>query len=150
MRTSFVFAIMSLFNQLFGTFATTVYVSSQSQLTSALLGGNIIYFSTDISLTQSSAYQGVTGVYINAIASLTINGQGHSLNGNSAMRCLGFNSGSTVTINDLTVTNGNADTYSGGGMYINGAATVVTMSNVNVENCKGFFQNLLRVNFPVH
>ena len=142
LQPAFTLAIITFLTQCFSILG--VDVTTESELNAALLSGNTINFDSAISLTQSTvcSNQGVTGVCISAITGLIINGNGWSLDGNGGMRCIGIVSASTVTVKDMTIKNGYAGTYSGGGIYVNGASSAATLSNVNIENCQGFISNL--------
>jgi hypothetical protein len=69
---------------------------------------------------------------------LTISGSGTNtiaLSGNNAVRILKVDSGANVSVNDLTITNGNSGIDTGGGITISGSLTLIrtTVSN-NTSN----------------
>jgi len=84
----------------------------------------VISFTADIVLTDTTtSIDNATG------ASLYVEGNGHSLDGNDSYRVLRMDNGLT-TIDSLTVTNGYRSSGTGAGIYVNGGTFTVTHSRV--------------------
>jgi hypothetical protein len=81
-----------------------------------------------INLAAGCTYTLTATLTINADAGnlLTINGNGATLNGNSSVRVLYVNSGANVSINNVTIANGNIVSAIGGGLYNSGTLTLTT------------------------
>jgi hypothetical protein len=104
--------------------ATTVSVATEAEYRNALTalsgdnsGPHVIEVTADITIAGATdpAYAGTQP--------LTINGNGHTINGDNNSRVLFFNSSALVTMNDLTVTGG-TQAGDGGGVVALGAVTV--------------------------
>lgn len=126
-----------------------------SSYTASTLRGALDYINTNRSTIPTAVINLPSSVTIsltsdllaaaNGSQTITINGNGSTINGNDLYRCLYIDynsSGSTnVTVSDLTLTNGNdvSDGYGGGGI-IDGtgsdASDVLTLSNCTVTNCQ--------------
>lgn len=92
----------------------TIQVSTQSQLSSAFIAaqsspGTVIEIDDDIVLTSFvNVLSSNTGLVIDAVTDLVINGNGHSISGQGNIRCvyIGSTASTSVTFNDLTISNG--------------------------------------------
>ena len=84
-----------------------VTVSTQSELIDALVNGNMIIMSNDIYLVDSgTAYGAATGISIQGITGLTIDGKGYKLDGPKRVRGILVAFQSDVTLINLNVTGG--------------------------------------------
>lgn len=112
-------------------------VSNQAQFQDALASAqsnnedDVIDVGDNITITSTLTYTGDSG------HTLTINGNGHSLDGNETvpiMRIdtsgLSDDTGSDITIGNLIFKNGNSDTGSGAGLYVRTNA-----ANVSLGGC---------------
>ena len=118
-RLIFLCAVLALF----AAPGWAVDVSTETALKDALnTAGNVINITADITLGSSTST-------IPIAQSVTINGNGHTISGGGTCRVFNITAG-TVTINDLTIKDGNASGGDGGGINVEGSS-----ANVTVDNC---------------
>ena len=106
----------------------------QQEITSNLTAG------TNMTLTQD--YFDNNGTQITINGSITINGNGHTLNFNQQTdNNIIINNGATVTLNNLTLTN--SENTNGGAIYNNGNLTITntTFNHNNATNRGGAIHN---------
>jgi hypothetical protein len=94
------------------------YTDALTDLSTDAGGPHVINVTADITITSATDPQ-----YFNNTQPLTINGNGHTINGNNNSRVLFFNTSALLTMNDLTVTGG-TQAGDGGGVVALGAVTV--------------------------
>lgn len=99
-----------------------VTVCDEAHLLTALAGGGTVTFTCSGTITLTAT--------VTISANTTIDGIGQSvtISGNNAVRVFTVNSGATLDLKRLTVTNGRASDDNGGGLYADGGS-------VNVSNC---------------
>lgn len=102
-------------------YADTFSASNQAELDAAILAANTngeadtITITADITLSVSALTNNIT-------SDITINGAGHTLSGAGSFRVL-YNSGGDLSINNLTISNGNTSS-NGGGIFNAGTLTL--------------------------
>ncbi len=116
--------------------AATFNVSTEGEFQTALTQakGNgeddVINVQNSMNITSTLAYTGEQG------HTLTINGNGHSLDGGNTVRImkidttgLSDDTNSDITVRNLAFQNGKAESDNGGGLYVKTKAAKVTLEN---------------------
>ncbi len=120
-----------------GAGAATFNVSTEGEFQAALTQaeGNgeddVINVDGDMNIAHTLTYRGEQG------HTLTINGNGHSLDGGNSVQIMNISitglsddTGSDITIRDLTFQNGNNPSGSGGGIV-----AITNNANITLEGC---------------
>lgn len=100
----------------------TVTVSTEAELTNAIVSGNTIELANDIYLT--------TSVSITSVTNITLFGNQFKIDGQNIVRCLTLNTAS-VKIDGLHITNGFSQVNYGAGLYAIESDVVVTNCNIS-------------------
>ena len=89
----------------------------------AAAGADTINFSLSGTITLGSTLPNIEGA-----AALTIDGTGRAvtIDGNNSVQVLVVNGGASLNMNNLTIANGNAGTFQGGGIFSSGNTLTVT------------------------
>lgn len=95
----------------------------------ALVTDDHIFFDNSLIGSTITLTQGQLSIANNG--TLIIYGSDTTISGNNASRVLHIQSGTTVTLRDLTIANGNGDGYGGGGIFNYG---ILTLENVTVRD----------------
>ena len=90
---------------------TVKYAATQADLIAALGDNTTVVLNNTILLerrTEAPDYNGPTGIVIENVQGLVIDGAGFAIDGQGKMRCLYVGENSDVALIDTTVTNGNS------------------------------------------